>query len=729
MATKAALYRPLDASRSEIRLLEILGGDELDDDGTMVRCRLSTVSLDDNPDFCALSYVWGDATVTAPISVEAPSFSGDGQVDTDSAVVVEVQATIKLAASLRKVRAGGSRYLKANPAAFRLWVDAVCINQADPAERQHQVLLMRRVYKSARLVIGWLGNTDFSTAFQAIKTISWEMSQSSTDDEFDSLEWMKPYPEFCGYDLPTTVTIQSVREATLAGREIRIVLPESITWENVQRLLYSPYWERVWTLQEMVLANSFVFLTQGAGWISLRLLSNVAVRMADLKRFLQGRSVPRPQWISYHSWDYLTDEETLGWPVVYLCRPPWKMGRMGSGSCSSEWEDVDTQEERPSVTAWVGALFSCTRLKASDPRDQIYGLLGVYDLGIVPDYSGATSLTQLYLEFAKGWLHVLLQTSSRDSVRARQLPSPLFFLHTAGTGRGSDPLVFPSWVPDLHFHANNFWRKFLPRDIESKTISPRQDGAWPNVVHNSLLVRGVEVDVVETVHLPFSVERGNMTLVWLVSAYLSRIPKYPTGLTVHEAFLRLFFKDDDISSSEKSSVYKALGFIHMLHYLFTTSSQEYSDDLLPFFSLLGWDDEKDELDSFNSWFTRRFFPRMSLESLGFDANLLGLWSPQAPGFEDLINGPGAIAAQEFDDSWSIFETANGYIGLAPPAAKRGDHVYLLDHGDAPVILRELSAGDKSHHTLVGTSFVVGVMNRVVEDFTTPSKPAERLEIR
>lgn len=38
-----------------------------------------------------------------------------------------------------------------------LWVDAVCINQADLKERSPQVLLMSTIYSSARCVNIWLG--------------------------------------------------------------------------------------------------------------------------------------------------------------------------------------------------------------------------------------------------------------------------------------------------------------------------------------------------------------------------------------------------------------------------------------------------------------------------------------------------------------------------------------------------------------------------------------------
>jgi Tetratricopeptide repeat/Heterokaryon incompatibility protein (HET) len=57
------IYQSLDERRSQIRLVEILSndGDE------KVQCRLSILSLEDNPTFTALSYVWGDPKVTEDI--------------------------------------------------------------------------------------------------------------------------------------------------------------------------------------------------------------------------------------------------------------------------------------------------------------------------------------------------------------------------------------------------------------------------------------------------------------------------------------------------------------------------------------------------------------------------------------------------------------------------------------------------------------------------------------
>jgi hypothetical protein len=217
------------------------------------------------------------------------------------------------------------------------------------------------------------------------------MSQAASDHEFDSLKWIKPYPDFCSYDPPSSLTLELVREGALAGKELPIVLPESRTWTNVRMLFLSPYWKRVWTLQEMALARSFVFLTRGTGWISWTLISKVADRMNRLKKFLQQRYLPRPPWVSYHAWTYLTDERAVGWLTLFLTKHARELG----ATVENDGTEGTGKEDMPAFVAWTGVMVSGSKLKASDPRDQIYGLLGIYELGLVPDYSGATSLGQL----------------------------------------------------------------------------------------------------------------------------------------------------------------------------------------------------------------------------------------------------------------------------------------------------------------------------------------------
>jgi hypothetical protein len=118
-----------------IRLLRLLPGLE---DTERIECELFDCSLDIEglPSFQALSYCWGDATITEDIFVNGHVF----------------HVTVNLAQALRSLR---------NYDASRvLWVDAVCINQQDPKEQGAQVAMMWDIYASASSVIIWLGPLD-----------------------------------------------------------------------------------------------------------------------------------------------------------------------------------------------------------------------------------------------------------------------------------------------------------------------------------------------------------------------------------------------------------------------------------------------------------------------------------------------------------------------------------------------------------------------------------------
>jgi hypothetical protein len=69
--SRSTVYQALNASRREIRLLEI----PLLPDSRPISCNLITVSLDDKPEYAALSYVWGDPTDTEYLELNGQRFS------------------------------------------------------------------------------------------------------------------------------------------------------------------------------------------------------------------------------------------------------------------------------------------------------------------------------------------------------------------------------------------------------------------------------------------------------------------------------------------------------------------------------------------------------------------------------------------------------------------------------------------------------------------------------
>jgi len=81
----------------------------------------------------ALSYVWGNPSKTCPIILDECVF----------------WVTESLNAALERLQEYDRILL--------LWVDAVCINQADLEEKSAQVQQMDKIYVMAQLVLGWIG--------------------------------------------------------------------------------------------------------------------------------------------------------------------------------------------------------------------------------------------------------------------------------------------------------------------------------------------------------------------------------------------------------------------------------------------------------------------------------------------------------------------------------------------------------------------------------------------
>lgn len=85
------------------------------------------------PKYEALSYSLGDPAVTTTIHICGRPF----------------EATLNLELALQNL------WLEEGPRT--LWVDAVCIDQADDEERSEQVQMMSGIYKKASRVLVWLG--------------------------------------------------------------------------------------------------------------------------------------------------------------------------------------------------------------------------------------------------------------------------------------------------------------------------------------------------------------------------------------------------------------------------------------------------------------------------------------------------------------------------------------------------------------------------------------------
>jgi hypothetical protein len=122
------------------------------DETTPIKCELFEYALQTSRSthlYEALSYVWGDPDKTLPILVHGH----------------RMNVTINLYAALLQLRNHSIERI--------LWVDAICINQEDQAEKEHQIQYMANIYGQANRVVVWLGeaadNSDL--AFEEMRRV------------------------------------------------------------------------------------------------------------------------------------------------------------------------------------------------------------------------------------------------------------------------------------------------------------------------------------------------------------------------------------------------------------------------------------------------------------------------------------------------------------------------------------------------------------------------------
>lgn len=135
-------YQPL----SDPRATRLIMLSKSADNNAPLSSAIVETTLDKPADYYALSYTWGN---------EAPSEAMSIFPTADSTTAVTPAQVLLLtpncAAALKILR---KRLGDAN---VGVWVDAVCINQSDVAEKNVQVTMMAEIYSLAQCVVVWVG--------------------------------------------------------------------------------------------------------------------------------------------------------------------------------------------------------------------------------------------------------------------------------------------------------------------------------------------------------------------------------------------------------------------------------------------------------------------------------------------------------------------------------------------------------------------------------------------
>jgi hypothetical protein len=206
----------------------------------VVQCRLEHIFLDEpHSPYYAVSYTWGERVLRENIIVN----------EVDVMVPEEQWAVLS---TLRDYHMTGSH--------LRLWMDFICINQASNIERGHQVSIMGKIFNAAHTVFCWLGGATSDTATQLA-------TYNSPHHDVD-------------------------QQQTLEAEQQEMV-----------NLFKSPYWDRVWIVQEFLQAREIQFFRGQYTfiWKNMNLQSpwwDVSRVNGPFHRLIQGRQHEHGSFIS-----------------------------------------------------------------------------------------------------------------------------------------------------------------------------------------------------------------------------------------------------------------------------------------------------------------------------------------------------------------------------------------------------------------------------------------------
>ena len=331
-------------------------------------------------DYVALSYCWGDAQTTREIIVNGHS----------------IQVTLNLEAALRQLRE--SHCIKQG---FKLWVDAICIDQSNLEERGQQVGRMRDIYASAWHVVIWLGvdAKDSSLAMTAFKYFSDCIATGKSPNTlYHTDRAIDARPLFVSWSSDKS----SIRKEV---------------YRALYHLLNRPYWRRLWILQEVALGGQASPVLCGSACV---LWGDVykASCFLEMDENRSRRDIiasVKPRISVAWSWEFASARVPYNDGLETSTEFLWKFPLLLT-SVQEDQHKSNTDSSRDATKVLSLSLDA----KVTDQKDRVFGIIGIASISslaeIEPDYR--LPLDQVYVNFSKN----LLARGGLDMLRSVQSP-------------------------------------------------------------------------------------------------------------------------------------------------------------------------------------------------------------------------------------------------------------------------------------------------------------------
>ncbi|TGO29531.1 hypothetical protein BPAE_0014g00830 [Botrytis paeoniae] len=287
-------YKPLDPLVDGIRLLHLSPGNSTQ----QPRCSLKHVNFGKRPKYNAVSYTWGNEADQQPIVIDDQYFLVTENLY--KALVCFQQQSV-------------TEYV--------LWVDAICINQDDIAERNRQLTIMPYVYERAKLVVIWLKNDEL------ISPPVWP-----------DPEKMSPF-ELSGHT-------QQYKDQRSLFNYLMIVCSNE-------------YWKRLWIVQEIGKARKLIIF--------------FGQELIDWQRFVESITLnwPYPAWITQEIIEENALSQTVPWNLYYQLRNKYDGGHKLQTLLENHRQAL-CKEPRDKVYGLVGLATDCYAGFPMDYRKTLY---------------------------------------------------------------------------------------------------------------------------------------------------------------------------------------------------------------------------------------------------------------------------------------------------------------------------------------------------------------------
>jgi len=671
------------------------------------RLLIATYPINDLPRYEALSYTWG-----------APQDGVGGYEYYDRIPILLNGSRFPIFRNLMEALGAIQLLWDFADDVQHLWIDAICINQDDLAERAAQVGIMDQIYKKASNTTVWLGreNRDTKPVVDIFKAILNVPPQ-------DFAPYYRRFPN----GTPPPDEFWHARGLPS--------LDDHESWAPMTRFFEHRWFSRAWVTQEVTLASK-VTLLWGSQIITWDALGHIALAgwtarlgqmeaLPALSRYLSGEDAEGAGTDDRVIRDALVNGLQL-WSNRhrYLHRNQGCQGdsmvnemRALTGCC------IDSKRTSAS---WL-VYFSLTNrwADATDLRDKIFSHLGL--VNNIAEEDGAPPATMQALYMPTTTASDIYKEAMEMLVEEHDSLAVLMGLNDPPCSRQAD---LPSWVPDFSRRQGLDLMWSIRPQFQASGDPDKSQANW--LGHRRIHIQGQCLRVRGTIL--GTVTRRSVTLAdlmgpdwhkWSSDLLALDLTYQCTGESRVEAFWRTLLMNSvartapaEWLAAENGDMFRSYVFQCLARYCRPAAAAGDAGSVATETAGCSYLDHMRDVNELSRTDFARHMPSFQsptalvAQMTGYPEHVLSALSDEA--IREAL-APCINKASEFligmDCSMlnrRIVFSEHGHMANAPVWAEEGDKIVILDSCPCPLVLRSCPR-ETSSYSLVGSAYVHGVM--------------------